>query len=81
MPREALVRFTEAMEAKLKLNDHKRHWSQCGLTYLINRMKEEVEELIEAIELGEPIDEVQGECADVANFAMMIFDVMGYKRQ
>ena len=81
MPREAIVKFTEAMENKLKQNDHKRHWSQCGMTYLLNRLKEEVEELVEAVELCEPSDEVKKECADVANFAMMIFDIMGNRRQ
>jgi NTP pyrophosphatase (non-canonical NTP hydrolase) len=64
-------RFTERMNAKLYANRFKAHWSTVDQAYLIKRLKEEVKELEEALKFG--LD-VSGECADVANFAMMISD-------
>jgi len=72
--RNEVVIFADAMEAKLKENDHKQHWSSMPMQYLIGRLAEEQEELREAIE-GENSEEILKEAADVANFAMMIADV------
>jgi len=73
--REPVSWFAEQMEAKLRENDHKGGWEDCDYEYLANRLEEEVEEL-RALE-GDP--DVKGEkiireCADIANFAMMIAD-------
>jgi len=72
--RNEVVIFADAMEAKLKENDHKQHWSSMPMQYLIGRLAEEQEELREAVERGNH-KEVLREAADVANFAMMIADV------
>lgn len=62
--------FTEKMKMKLFLNKNKPHWDKVSIEYLITRLQEELEELKTAV-LG---DELVMECADVANFAMMIAD-------
>lgn len=57
-----------------------RKWDHCSAGWLLKRLKDETEELEDALsnlEIG-PIDSdyenVMSEAADVANFAMMIFD-------
>lgn len=80
--------FAEQMELKLRENDHKGGWEKCELPYLQKRLNEEEEELNEAIykrwtdwgrSVGEGYffgtlddNEIVSECADIANFAMMI---------
>jgi hypothetical protein len=74
VPRDAIVRFSRYMEQKLKINDHKKHWNVCSDQYLLSRLKEEVFELEQEMgKSGSGMDVIQ-ECADVANFAMMIAD-------
>lgn len=67
--RPVVAAFAEAMELKLRENDHKGHWRYCSGTYLFNRLRGEVNELSRA-----PADQRLAEAADVANFAMMIAD-------
>ena len=67
--REQMQWFAEQMESKLKENDHKGGWDNCGIVWLRNRLVEEVEELSSAMEAGH-----NSEASDVANFAMMIAD-------
>lgn len=69
--RPEVLGFALLMEAKLRLNDHKRHWSKCADDYLFGRLKDEVEELHIALTFHHRVIE---ECVDVANFAMMIAD-------
>lgn len=80
--------FADLMEAKLRENDHKGGWIGCDGTWLFTRLQEEVREVAEL-----PIERIQfrwqngdpdvnrqrlaRECADVANFAMMLVDVCG----
>lgn len=71
--REEVLWFAERMELKLKANDHKGHWSGEGYKYLLQRLKEEVSELENALE-HMPSAIVIDEAADVANFAMMLAD-------
>lgn len=66
--------FADAMEAKLRANDHKRGWRECNLQYLSMRLTQEREELRQAIERDATPQEILDEAADVANFAMMIAD-------
>lgn len=73
--RPEVVEFADAMEAKLKENDHKRHWRYLGMQTLSMRLTQEREELRRAVEVGDH-KEVLREAADVANFAMMIADVV-----
>lgn len=80
-PRRALAWFARRMERKLKLNDHKDHWTTCEAEWLFDRMQDEREELLAAMpnepwELSEDEkDKIIDEAADVANFAMMIADI------
>lgn len=73
-----LARFHVEMAHQLYANRHKSHWREESPAYLKRRLKEEVKELIGAIDdscvSGR---EVTAEAADVANFAMMIADVCG----
>lgn len=97
--------FAEAMEKKLRENDHKGGWKDvCGCTtgYLTRRLRTELRELVTEIgktnraytkygqgryglerdqlaarkKLDGQRAKLLGEAADVANFAMMIADVM-----
>lgn len=71
--------FAKQMEAKLRANDHKQHWSKLQRIYLIERLFQEANELWLAIRNGEPVDNIVQEAADVANFAMMIADNAGQR--
>lgn len=73
--REEVVQFSELMEFKLKKNDHKTSWRKTSDPgWFFKRLLDEVEELRQALESGEPVD-IMEEAADVANFAMMIYDI------
>ena len=82
--------FSEAMEERLRANDHKGGWDECGTPWLLKRLRDEVNELAGVVN-AEPIPYRGGalavwrgnalhEAADVANFAMMIADVSGALR-
>jgi hypothetical protein len=85
-------RFAEDMEEMLRKNDHKGGWERCDREYLERKLDEEVAELKFILLLAErqaqvPVpmpealrEKVIGECADVANIAMMIRDNFGGKR-
>lgn len=79
--------FAEAMEAKLRENDHKGHWnngSAMAADY-VRRLSEETAELVDVLrqraDLRDYPDDwrrrVLREAADIANFAMFIADVCG----
>lgn len=70
--------FALAMETVLRSNDYKGGWKDSGQEYLRSRLNEERIELTEMV-LLRPDDKVSilVEAADVANFAMMVADVMG----
>lgn len=70
---DAVHRFSGAMLAKLQANAHKAHWSEVTQAWLLGRLIQEVSELTHALETGHP-NEIRSECADVANFALMIAD-------
>ena len=87
---EALHSFQRIMWDKLKANTHKGSWHVNSPEYLLKRLREEVDELEKAIlrpvrpadasgpfSIDGNAEEVAKEAADVANFAMMIADVMG----
>ena len=91
-PRREVRFFAAEMERKLRDNDFRSGWKECELEWLFGRLREEVDELHDAVtnhlrdcranyrSVSEgpmfPPD-VAGEAADVANFAMMIADVCG----
>lgn len=66
--------FVAAMRGKLAANKHKGTWKDCDLEWLLMRLRQEVDELEEAVRKGKG---VLGEAADVGNFAMFIADVCG----
>ncbi len=68
--------FAEKMEAKLANNDHKGGWGSCELRYLSMRLTQERKELTEAIRSKDK-QRIIDECADIANFALMIADKCG----
>ncbi|WP_260866687.1 hypothetical protein [Bacillus pumilus] len=80
--REEVARFSELMEDKLKANDHKGGWDECSIDFLTYRLREEQAELFEALRLyhrfpsNDTRKRVEDECADVANFSMMIVDLI-----
>ena len=77
MMRREVRWFAERMEAELCANDYKGGWEDMLLADLLTRLREEVEELAEAVKMRAATAHVISEAADVANFAMMIADVNG----
>lgn len=77
---KSIEQFSQVMREKLSENLHKSGWHDSSTAYLIGRLKEELVELEESlIKLDAENNEVNRwesslECADVANFAMMIAD-------
>ncbi len=82
--------FAIEMEKKLALNDHKTGWKDCEVDMLIGRLKEETQELEDewwkrkndfGRSAGEGFmfvssnEDLIKECADIANFAMMVADL------
>ncbi len=70
--RPAVMAFALAMEATLKQHDGKGGWSadDCSISYLQNKLAEEVAELFRGICANEEPD---GEAVDLANLAMMLW--------
>lgn len=85
--RPKVLTFARIMEAKLAENDHKRHWNSCAVSYLLQRLRDEVVEVEVAVrnyqvaESTQKGREVARECADAANFALMIADNCGGLRK
>lgn len=77
--RNEVLWFAEQMEKKLKKNDNKPHWLDSSPDYLLERLCDEVKELMQARQHGKSPTFVIKECADVANFAMMIADMCNQK--
>jgi NTP pyrophosphatase (non-canonical NTP hydrolase) len=77
IPRDEVRWFARQMEARLLANDHKGGWRDCTVEELLQRINDEYLELLEAVN-GNPSDihSIIAECADVANFAMMVADVV-----
>lgn len=71
--RPEVQRVSQAMERKLRRNDHKGGRSGCGQERLFGRLLEEVAELEEVLLAGD-LQGAAEEAVDVANFAMMIWD-------
>lgn len=67
-------RFSLLMELKLRKNDYKGGWQDVSAAKLLELLEGEVKELREALAEGDALDIAQ-ECADIANYAMMIADV------
>jgi NTP pyrophosphatase (non-canonical NTP hydrolase) len=74
--------FAERMEQRLVANEHKGGWEDNTVWELLGRVREELQELECALHdysghrRAGSVDEVRSEAADVANFLMMITDVL-----
>lgn len=74
-----VLAFAELMEQRLSENRHKGGrdgWEKTWVMELFSSLRDESNELAIAIEVGNS-KEIVRECADVANYAMMIADVVG----
>jgi len=84
---KAILALTKTMQYKLDNNKHKdcpvmnpegdgRGWSHCSVDWLFGRLCDETIELEEALKnyRGHSPTNILEECADIANFAMMIHD-------
>lgn len=77
-----VLAFARQMEGKLDQNRHKGNregWLKDAPIDLLARLVEEVVELQHAIDRGWPTDDVAGEAADVANFALMVADAYRHR--
>ena len=76
--RPEVLRFAENMEKKLREHDDRPGWKDNAPEALLARLRQETDELDEAIASRMQTtssSEVMDEAADVANFCMMIHDV------
>jgi len=71
--RESVRWFANEMESKLRDNDHKGGRDDCSYVFLMHRLDDEFNELVSCLE-DRDYDGAIEECADIANFAMMIAD-------
>jgi NTP pyrophosphatase (non-canonical NTP hydrolase) len=83
--RQEVIEFAQVMEEKLKANDYKGGWEGCSVDFLTYRMREEVVELFDALRIHHQnpsefsVKLVEDECADIANFALMVQDLVKKK--
>ena len=77
--RPEVLCFAQDMERKLRRNANKTPWREHTLGYILQRLKEEVEELQEELEWKNKgcCSFIEVEAVDVGNFAMMLHDVAG----
>lgn len=77
--REAVDWFRDQMVAKLVANEHKGGWGGCPRGVLAERMIAEVREMHRAA-THDPAAAIL-ECADIANYAMMIADNLRHEME
>ena len=73
---KVLGNFMIAMRNKLEMNTDKVHWSQCNITFLMEGLDRNFDDLTQALINGDKEDVIKS-CADIANYAMMIADNVG----
>ena len=74
--REVVKWFASQMEQTLLDNDHKGGWRHMTIKELYSRLADEMGELQTEINFPEQdMAAIINECADVANFALMVADV------
>lgn len=76
--RPSVQKFAEEMERKLKLNDHKGGWMGMTVNQILNELAEERIELGKAIVTGDKANILE-ECADNANYLMMLAEISASK--
>ena len=79
-----VLEFAKIMDWKLRINSYKGTWKDCDLTYLKRRLTQEMGEFQRALSRHRDNpdgllskQDVLHEAGDVANFLMMIVDVIG----
>lgn len=73
--RQIIREFADAMEERMAANDDKPgNWRDDTVASLFDRLDDEANELRTAIDIGDDLEAVIREGADVANFAMIIVD-------
>ncbi len=77
--RKSIRLFAKDMERKLEENGHKRCWEGTNLLVLKDLMMAEMEELEDEILLEGSGEDIAMECADIANYCMMIADRVKYR--
>lgn len=71
--KEDLEWFVTEMETKLDSNNYKGTWKNDSINRLFDMLEDEADELFSEItEINVSNENIIKECADVANFAMMI---------
>lgn len=75
--RPIVEEFANVMEDVLKENDHKGGWDNLSHHEMLERLFEEANELDGALYNKGVPENVRKEAADVANFAMFIYDKFG----
>ena len=78
--REALTKFVDAMEMKLRKNEHKTTWRKQPIEALFRLLLLEVEEFKIADEFF-TVAEARNELVDVSNFALILYDRLGMIKQ
>ena len=76
LEQETLHNFAETMGIQLYRDENKLNWRSCTIDYLFVKLKEKVKGLEDTI--NRKPEDVMWECADIANFAMMIDDLYDY---
>ena len=71
---EDFRRFLDAMRFKMNLNKHKGRWDNLSIAEAMDKLMGETKELEDAIKAGNMV-EILLECADVANFAMIVSSI------
>lgn len=71
----ALSRMVEAMRYKLHANRKKGVWENITIEQALQFLRDEVDELEEALTTSNRYEIIM-ECADVANFALILSDVL-----
>ena len=68
-------RLNRAQVEKLAIHGDREHWRTSGQDgFYLRRMRQEIRELVDAMERMESPEKVWHEAADVANFAAMLAD-------
>ena len=73
--RRSVMKFAEAMEEKLRANEHKKGWADCASLDLLVKLIKAKNELIVAVEETEDPVAIRTEAVDVANYCMMLFEI------
>lgn len=74
---EHVINFAERMEKKLDINRHKGNregWLSMSKAALLHRVREELLEVDKKLFSSHSAQDIADECADVANFCMMLAD-------